>query len=673
MITRAAASGIGRLAIVLAALGLPALAQAMCAPVARGIFPASGIVGTTVDAVVEGESLTGATAAVFGDSGLDVAVQSTSDLSISVRLTIDAAAVPGERILAFTTAGGSAAVSFTVNVAGGLVIADVAPPLIATLGLPLDVTVTGASLGGISPATIAVSGGGVSVTTAAPALDGTTLTLGFTIDPGADLGTHAVTISNTLGSAVLTLYVQRPAPTISQVSPAAAERGLTDPATVPITITGTNLTGAALIITGTDVSVTDTATPDDTTLTATVTIQPTAATSVTEPRLLILTTETGQTTIEFFVVEPDVPSITVVAPGAGEPGQTVAVTLHGLNLLGATLSESSGDLSLQNPVVVDDQTVTVEIVIAGGAAVDTDHTLTATTGAGTADIPFRVIAAGKPFFNAARPPFGNRGTVVTVRFDGVNLGTIIPGATGVQLAGPKITESNALALGPGTAQATLDIDATASVGFRDVTVTTTAGTFVRSAGFRVNVPGLVPIITELTPTLVEPGVTTAMTITGSGFLGGSVLVTGPGATVTNIVVDPLGAQITFDLTLAPDAPAETRAVIVVTENGTARCAIATAAGAPVLDAAKLVKPGATFVVTSSGFRLFVFEFSIDDQFLPGLRTAGFADADGTLVLSRPDTVVIERAFREMLRGQVRVRAVTATNVIAVSGGQTIRR
>jgi hypothetical protein len=669
MTPTAARPRVRRLAMLLAVVALPALAQAVCAPTARGIFPASGIVGTQVDAVVEGEALGGATVTVFGDGGLTAAVQSTSDLAVNVRLTLDAAAVPGERILAFTTAGGTVAVSFTVNPAGGPIVADVAPPLVATQGLPLDVTVTGTSLAGVTPATIAVSGTGVAVSAATPAPDGASLALTFAVDAAADLGTHAVTISNGVGSALVTLYVQRPAPLVTQVSPAAGEVGTT----VPITIAGSGLTGAALVITAGGVAIGDVTTPDDATLTATLTIDAAAPISSTEARLLIVTTESGQTTIEFFVVPAGVPSVTSIQPGAGEPGDTVAVTLRGLNLTGGVVSESSADLALQNQVVVDDETITLEIVVAMGATVNTDHTLTVTTGAGMASITFRVIPAGAPFFNAARPPFGNRGTVVTVRFDGVNLDTILAGAAGVQLAGPKITESNALAIDANTAQATLDIDPTASVGYRDVTVTTSAGSFTRSAGFRVNVPGQVPSITDVSPTLVEPGTTTPMTVTGSNFAGAGVLVTGPGATVSNVVVDPTGTIITFDLTLAADAPAEIRAVIVVTENGIARCAIASDAPEPPLVAAKLVKTGALFTVASTAFRLFVFEFSANDLFTPGLRTVGIADPAGMLTLERPDTVAIEQAFRDCRRGFVRVRAVTPTNFVAVSSGQPIRR
>jgi len=197
--------------------------------------------------------------------------------------------------------------------------------------------------------------------------------------------------------------------------------------------------------------------------------------------------------------------------------------------------------------------------------------------------------------------------------------------------------------------------------------------WLQTAGFRVNVPGQIPTITDVTPTLVQPGTTTPMTVTGSNFDGAAVLVTGPGATVSDVVVDPGLTLITFDLTLAAEAPAETRAVIVVTENGTARCNIASNPSAPPLVAAKLVKSGALFTVASTAFRLFVFEFSLNDLFVPGVRTVALSAPTGSLTLDRPDTAAIEQAFRDAHRGFVRVRAITATNRVALSPGQSIRR
>jgi hypothetical protein len=654
----------GATMLAVALLALPVVARAACAPAATDIFPTSATAGSDLVATVDGEELSGVTVTVVGDVGVTATVQSSSDLDAQLHLVIDPTAAVGERILVLDTAGGSAAVSFTVVPPGGPVIDGTTPPLVGITGQPLALALTGSGLAGVSTSTIAISGAGVAVASAVPSGDGTQLALGLTIAPDADLGTHAITIGSGGASVVLTLYVKRPPPTITLASPAAGAVG----ATVGLSLTGTNLTGAALVITGTDVSITDVATPNDSTLTATLTIAPTATPSA-EARLLIVTTESGQTTAEFFVVAPDVPTVTAILPGAGEPGQTVGITLHGLNFTGATVSESDPDLSLQNPQVVSDETITVDVVVAGGAVTNTNHTLTVTNGSGFANVTFRIIPPGTPFITDGRPPFGNRGALVFLRVDGVNLTT----ASSITLSGPKITESNLLVLDDRTAQVTLDIDPTASVGFRDVTIVTGGGSYTRSAGFRVNVPGTLPSITDVSPTLVEPGTTTHMTVTGSNFAGGSVLVTGPGATVSNVVVDGSGSTITFDLTLAADAPAETRAVIVVTENGTARCNIASDPAPPPFTPAKLVKTGALFTVDSTAFRLYVFEFSINDLFGAGVRTVAIPDADGSLTLDRQDTVAIEQAFRDLHRGVVRARAVTATNRIAVSTAASIRR
>jgi len=647
---------------------MPGLAGAVCAPAATAIFPASGIAGTSVTATITGCGLAGGTLSVYGDAGLTTTVQSSADTALAVRLDLAVAAVPGERIIFIDTPGGTTGVSFVINAVGGPVVDAVSPPLIATLGQALIATVTGANLGAVTATGIAISGAGVSVSSATPSLDGTTLALIFTVDPAADLGTHAVTLTSPGGSAVLQLYVQRPPPSIATAEPAAGEVG----ATVPLTLTGTNLLGAALVITGSGVAISGVATPDDATLTATLSIDPATSPS-TEPRLLIVTTESGQTTAEFFVVAAGVLTVTGIEPGAGEPGQTVSVTIRGLHLTGADVTESSPDLSLTNKVVVDDETLTLDVAIAGGAATRTNWTLTVAGPAGSTDVIFRVLAPGDPFIGSLSPPFGNRGSTIALFVHGVNLGLVVPG-TGVDLSGPKITESNATAIDDLKLRATIAIDPLANVGYRDVTVNLTNGkSDTRSAGFRVNVPGQVPAIDDVSPTLVPSGATTSMQVSGSNFAGGAVLVTGPGAVVTNPVVNGAGTLISFDLTLAPGAPAENRAVIVVTENGTARCGISTNPEPPTLVAAKLVKPGALFTVTSPGFRLFVFEFSVSELFTPGPETWTIADADGSLTLGRLDDVNIGRAYRERHRGFVRVRAATTTNRIGISPAQAIRR
>jgi hypothetical protein len=499
--SRAALLRARRLALALALLMLPALARAACAPSARGIFPASGIVGTTVDATVEGSALAGATVAVFGDPGLVATVQSSNDLTVDVRIAIDVSAAPGERILAFTTSGGTVAVSFTVNVAGGPVVADVSPPLLATTGLPLNATVAGAGLAGVSPASVAVSGEGVSVATATPAPDGASLALGFAVDAAADLGTHAVTIANGLGSATLMLYVQRPAPIVTQVAPRSRRgRGQRERHVVRLESRRRrprrhrrrhrDLWNGDARRHHADCDARDRPGRDD--------------------------QHVGGTPADRHDRERADDDRVLRRPADGSErhrrhaGRRRARPDRPRD---APWSQPHRVRRSANPAPISrcrtrspSTTRPSRSRWSWRAARRSTRTttLTVTTGSGVANVTFRVIGVGKPFFNAARPPFGNRGTIVTVRLDGVNLGTIVPG-TGIQLSGPKITESNALALDAATAQATLDIDPTASVGYRDVTVTTTGGTFTRSSGFRVNVPGQVPMITDVSPAVVRQG------------------------------------------------------------------------------------------------------------------------------------------------------------------------
>lgn len=641
-------------------------ALAACAPTVLSFAPASGIVGTSVTATVTGTGLTGAAASVFGDAGLGVSVTSASDTSVTLQLTVDAAATPGERIISLATAGGAAAVDFTVNPANGPVVTGISPRPLATQGAALGLVITGQGLAGIGPGAVSVTGNGVTVSAATAVPDGTRADISLAVAADADVGTHAIVLSTPLGGAVIGLYVQRPPPTIVSVSPGAGEVG----SVVQLAITGSGLTGAALVVTSTGIAVSGVTTPDDGTLTATLTIGA-GVSPDTEPRLLVVTTESGQATAEFFVAAAAVPTITTIRPAAGEPGTTVPVTIRGLNLTGASLSSSSGNVTLQNVAVVDDETITCSAVVSGGASTNVNHTITATVGMAQSQGTFRVIPTGTPFIGTVSPPFGNRGASITVRLDGVNLGTTVAGS-GVSISGSKIAVSNAAATNARTATAKFDIDATANVGFRDVTVTTTGGAFTKSAGFRVNNPGQLPSITGITPSVVEPGTTTTLTVTGANLSGAGVTVGGAGAVVSSVAVAGDGASVTFDLALASDAPAESRRVLVVTQNGVASCVVTSGADLA-LASADLAATGAAFEVTSSGFRLFLFEFSLNDRFDAGPRTYVTASPSPRLVLSRLQNENVRRAVRDLPFGYVRVRAVTATNQVGISAPMRFRR
>lgn len=512
--------------------------------------------------------------------------------------------------------------------------------------------------------------------------DGTLLDVSLDVAPDASLGTQALIIDSSVGGAILQLRVMRPAPTITEVLPGAGEVG----ATVPITITGANLQGAALVITSGEsnqggVTVSDVvSSTDGAFLTATLTIDDSLSPEA-EPRLLIVTTESGQTTTEFFIVAPDVPTFTSIRPGAGEPGETVTVAVRGANLAGGTFDAPPANLTFGASTVLDDR-ATLEVTVDPGAVVDANcadgvtpvvRQIGFTTPSGSTTIPFSLVPVDCPFVSAIRPPFANRGASFAILLDGVNLSTVIPG-TGVDIDHNAIVESNAMALDDRTVRAIFDVGINANAGNRRaITVTTSNGVYTKSEAFRVNIPGQIPTITDVTPNVVDPGTTTPITVTGSGFAGAGVTVGGPGATVSNIVVDPTGTIITFDLTLAPDAPAETRSLIVVTENGIAVCGILSSVARPELLAATLAKTGSVFEVLTTGFRLFLFEFSINTEFVPGPRTYTASGEGPLLVLSQLQAENVGRAVRDLPFGYVRVRAVTTTNQIGISDPYRFRR
>jgi hypothetical protein len=495
--------------------------------------------------------------------------------------------------------------------------------------------------------------------------DGTQFQATFTVADDADVGTHAVVITSPLGGAVIGLYVQRPAPIIASVSPGAAEVGTS----VPLTITGAHLAGATLVVTSgsnaAGVTISNIATPDDATLTATLSVG--SISPEAEPRLLIVATESGQATKEFFIVAAGAPSITGVRPGAGAPGTTTSVTLRGLNLTGAIVTTSSALVVPTNVVVVDDETITLDVGVSAVAPTNANHTITATVGLASAGATFRVIPANAPFIGAVSPPFAIRGATFTLVLDGVNLGNV----TNVDLGG-KITVSNISAPDASTVRAQVDVGSQASAGYRDVIVSTTTGSFLKSQSFRVNNPGQLPTITDVTPHEVEPGTTTAITIAGGNLARAGVTVGGSGVSVANVVASVDGTLITFDLTLTADAPAESRPVIVVSEDGVATCVVSSGADLQ-LTPARLLKAGSVFEVPTAGFRLFLFQFSINERFDGGLRTYGVSSPTPRLALSRLQAENVGRAVRDLPFGYVRVLAVTATNQIGTSDSFRFRR
>ena len=183
------------------------------------------------------------------------------------------------------------------------------------------------------------------------------------------------------------------APTLTSIAPNTGLRGTA----VPVTLTGTNLTGAfAINITGTGVTISNLVAVSATTVTATFTISNTAA--VTARNVSVSTPGGVSNTVTFTVTAPPAPTLTSISPTSGARGTSVTVTFTGTNLTGTFAVTGIGPLiPITNLTVVSPTTVTATLNIARAAPLGIRN-LGLTTPGGTSNTrPFTVTGATAAF------------------------------------------------------------------------------------------------------------------------------------------------------------------------------------------------------------------------------------------------------------------------------------
>jgi hypothetical protein len=333
----------------------------------------------------------------------------------------------------------------------------------------VPVTLTGTNLSNATA--VAVSGTGVTVSNFT-VVNSTTITATFTITNTATVGARSVTVNSTGGTSnAVTFTVTAPSlPTLTSIAPNTGVRGTS----VPVTLTGTNLTGAtAVTVSGTGVTVGSFTVVNSTSITATLNI--TAGASLTARTVSVTTAGGTSNNVTFTVVGS---TLTSIAPNTGVRGTSVPVTLTGTNLTGATAVTVSGaGVAVSNVVVVNSTTVTATFTIAAGAALGSHNVSVTTPGGPTNTVPFTVQGAT---LTSISPTSGLHNTTVPVTLTGTNLN----GATGVTVSGIDvactITGSTST-----TVSANCAITNGAPHGTRNVTVSTPIGN-TNSVTFTVN-------------------------------------------------------------------------------------------------------------------------------------------------------------------------------------------
>lgn len=284
----------------------------------------------------------------------------------------------------------------------------------------VSVTLTGTNLTGATAVT--VSGAGVTVS-GMTVVNDSTITATFTIAANAGLTARTVTVTTGGGTSNGVTFTVA-APSLTAISPNTGARG----ATVPVTITGVGLTGATAVnVSGAGVTVSGMTIVNDSTITASFAIAGTAGLTA---RNVTVTTPSGNTNaVVFTVTAPAAPTLTAISPNTGVRGTSVAITLTGTNLTGASkLTVSGAGVTVSNLTVTSATTATATFTITSTAAL-TARTVTITTPGGTATGTFTVQG---PTVAAISPASGVHGTAaLPVTLTGANLS----GATAITISG----------------------------------------------------------------------------------------------------------------------------------------------------------------------------------------------------------------------------------------------
>ncbi len=143
-------------------------------------------------------------------------------------------------------------------------------------------------------------------------------------------------------------------------------------------------------------------------------------------------------------------------------------------------------------------------------------------------------------------------------------GTYLTGATAVSF-GSGITVNSYTVVSSSQITANITISSSATLGDRDVSVTTPVGTGTLTGGFKVTEPS--PTVASVSPSQGIQGEALTVTITGTYFAEVTAVSFGSGITVDSFTLDS-DSQITANITISSSAAAGARDVSVITPAGT---------------------------------------------------------------------------------------------------------
>jgi hypothetical protein len=454
-----------------------------------------------------------------------------SPTSATANITVSDYANPGLVTIMMTTLGETAVESNAFE------ITQTQPEMLyinsatAIQGVTKTVTITGLYTH-LGATTTASFGTGV-VVNSVTAASTTSLQVNITVQPTTAVGFRNVSITTgteVVASSTLFQVTTGPAAILS-LNPAQGGEGST--ATVLVTGSQTNFAGGITTAAfGGGISVTGLSVVDA--LHANVSISIPNSTPVGNYNATLTTGGEVATILSGFSVTTGNASIAKVNPPTGHQGDVnLNVALTGLfsNWINTTSVANFGAGITVNTLTVSDATDAVaQITISPTAAIGS-RTVTVTTSGQVATIVggFFVLA-GTPSLTSAIPGSAQAGATVNVVIDGA-FTSFVQGTSTVSF-GSGVTVNTITVSSATQLTANITVATNASVGNRDVNVTTGAQSVTLSNGFAV-LPGT-PVVTQINPNIGTPNATVSVTIYGqyTNWVNGTTKVSfGPGIAV----------------------------------------------------------------------------------------------------------------------------------------------
>lgn len=217
------------------------------------VSPVLGTQGQTLEVVIDGANLYGATAVSFGD-GIAVNhfnVDSPNQISVEINISRDAA--DGLRDVTVTTSGGEAVLNDAFTVVAVSQVTDVGPNS-GRQGDTMDVVITGYHLEDATTASFGAGADAIGIAINIIRIDGPTqITVNISINVNASPGLRDVVVVTPLGTATLAdaFTVEQAAPCILSVEPGSGRQG----EILNVLIHGTNLLGIQSVNFGNGITV----------------------------------------------------------------------------------------------------------------------------------------------------------------------------------------------------------------------------------------------------------------------------------------------------------------------------------------------------------------------------------------------------------------------------------